>query len=186
MSRILSAADAEILSELEGAIEKAIKSSEKEIIKGLQLKVIDQAVNQYYNDYKPSIYRRSNRIGDAFKMTHILVNGNLSVNINANSDRLPQYESKSPRHKSGGEWISRFDSNFDPEGDDNGMPEKEWIFENFMNGVHPRYFFVKNLGFVNDSAYFMPTHVRVSQNIERFYKHDLKFILTKHLKQQLK
>lgn len=186
MSRILSAADAEILSELEGAIEKAIKSSEKEIIKGLQSKVIDQAVNQYYNDYKPSIYRRSNRIGDAFKMTHTLVDGNLSVNINANSDRLPQYESKSPRHKSGEEWTSRSNSNFDPEGDDNGIPGKEWIFKNFMNGIHPRYFFSKNLGLVNDSAYFMPTHVRVSQNIERFYKHDLKFILTKHLKQQLK
>lgn len=186
MSRILSAAEAAMLSKLEGAIEKAIKSSEKEIMQGLQTKVIDQAVNQYYSDYQPSIYKRSNRIKNAFKMTHTLVDGNLSVNINANSDRLPQYKSGSPRHQSGDEWISRFDSSFDEYGDDNGMPDKEWIFENFMDGIHPRYFFSKGFGLVNDSAYFTPTHVRVSQNIDRFYKHDLKVILAKHLKQQLK
>lgn len=186
MDRILSAAEAKKLSELKGAIEKAIKSSEKEIMQGLQLKVIDQSVDQYYSDYQPSVYKRSNRIKNAFKMTYTLVDGILSVNINANSDRLPQYESKSDRHKSGEKWISRLNSKFDPYGDDNGMPDKEWIFDNFMDGIHPRYFFTKDFGLVNDSVYFTPTHVRVSQNIEHFYKNDLKSILTKHLKRQLK
>lgn len=186
MGRMLEAAEAEMLSKLEGAIEAAIKSSEKDIVKGLQLKVIDQAVSQYYSDYQPTIYKRSRSLGNAFKMTHTLVGGNLSVNINANSDRLPQYKSGSPRHQSGGKWISRFDDNFDPYGDDNGIPDKEWIFNNFMDGIHPRYFFSKDFGLVNDSAYFTPTHVRVSQNLGRFYKYDLKAILTKHLKQQLK
>ena len=186
MGGVLSAANAKMLSEHEELIAAAIKAAEMDIIKGLQKKVIDQAVNKYYSDYQPSIYKRSESLGNVFKMTHSLVNGNLSVNINANSDRLPQYKSGSPRHQSGGEWISRFDSRFDPYGDDNGIPDKEWIFENFMNGIHPRYFFSKDFGLVNDSAYFTPTHVRVSQNLDYFYKHDLKAILTKHLKQQLK
>jgi hypothetical protein len=46
------------------------------------------------------------------------------------------HKSYSPYHQSGNKWISRNDSRFKWDGSDNGIPEPEWITENFLEGIH--------------------------------------------------
>lgn len=47
------------------------------------------------------------------------------------------HKSYSKLHKSGDEWISRKDKRFNWDSDANGIPEAEWITEQFLEGIHP-------------------------------------------------
>lgn len=187
MSRILEPAEVAILKNCSKACEAALKNATREIKKDFKEKVIDQAVLDYYADYQPSIYRRTESLYNAFKSTASISGQEASFKIQWNYNWLPQYESRSPRHKSGNEWISRYDDNFDPYGDDNGKPEKGWVLTNFFEGIHPRYYFQKEIGLINDSAYFEPSYVRIKKYKDDYiangYAND---ILVKHLSIQAK
>lgn len=187
MSHILEKAEIAILQNCSKACEAALKSAAKEIKKDFKEKVIDQAVLDYYSDYKPSIYKRTESLYNAFKSVSSVNGQEASFKINWNYNWLPQYKSKSPRHQSGSEWVSRYDKGFDPESEDNGIPEKGWVFINFFEGIHPRYYFQKDLGLINDSVYFEPSYIRIKRYKDNYIESNrAKDILTKHLKQQAK
>lgn len=188
MGRFLEKAEAEILKNCAKACDAALKSAAREIKKDLKDKIVDQAVRDYYSDYpSPSIYKRTESLYNAFKSTSTINGQEANFKIDWNYNRLPQYESRSDRHKSGGEWISRYDDRFDPKGEDNGKPEKGWILTNFFEGIHPRYYFHKDLGLINDSAYFEPSYIRIKKYKDDYIANGYaKDILVEHLSRQAK
>lgn len=188
MGRILEAAEAQALLKCAEARKAAVIQAAKEIKKDFKHKVFDQAVSDYYDDYSPSRYRRTESLYRAFKVDAPTDGRRIRVKYNWNANWLPDYSSRSKLHQSGDDWISRYDDNFDWDSDDNGVPEKGWIFVNFMEGVHPRFFVDKSLGVViNDSAYFRPSYLRIREYKDRYIKGgDAEDILIKNLKIQFK
>lgn len=184
MSRILEDAEIEILKKCEEARKAAVKQAAKEIKNDVQKKIFDQAVSDYYDDYSPTRYKRTKSLYNAFK-AHATTDGRfIHVSGDWNFNWLPQYESGSSYHKSGSEWIDFFDRSDD---NDNGIPEKGWIFGNFMEGIHPRFYFDKTLGIIiNDSMEYEPSYIRIRDYKNEYFQSDaMKNILLKNLKKQL-
>ena len=193
MGRILADAEIAFLRTCREACDAALLSAAPKIEKDFKKKVFVQAVTDYYTDYKPSKYKRRKSLSRAFK-AHAVINGDsISVVGDWDFNRLPQAKSKSRYHKSGDEWISRYEPNFNwdvnDEGDpvgDNGMPEKGWIFQNFMEGIHPR-FITKNDIVYDESRYFEPSWKRIKKYLNEYKdSDDLKDILAKELKKTCK
>lgn len=185
MGRILEDAEIKILRKCAEARRAAVKDSAKEIKKDFKKKVFDQAVSDYYEDYTPTRYKRTESLYKVFK-TYAKTDGE-SINITAkwNFNWLPQYKSKSQYHQSGSEWKDFYDRSDD---EDNGIPEKGWIFQNFMEGIHPRFYYDKKLDIlVDDSVQETPTYIRIKKYISDYSKSgDAKEILLKKLKKQCK
>ena len=135
----------QVLGQVDEIRKKALKESVKIVKKDMKEKVSDRAVMDYYMDYTPTRYQRSYSLFNVFK-SYARQDGNtLHAWIEYDSDKMGQHYSYSPRHQSGGAWISRWDENFDPEDDNNGIPESDWIFDKFWEGTHPRYYIDREL-----------------------------------------
>ena len=185
MGRILEPLEAKALLKCEKAIKAAVQGAAKEIKKDITEKIFNQAVADYYEDYTPNRYRRSKSLYNAFR-AYARTNGKrIDVSGDWDFNRLPQHTSNSPYHKSGTDWIDFYSRSDD---DDNGMPEKGWIFENFMEGIHPRFFFDKKLGvMIDDSDRFTPSWKRIKKYKDEYFASDaMRDILLRNLKKQYK
>lgn len=191
MGRILKDAEKAFLKKCAEARKKAVQQAAKEIEKDFKKKVFDQAIEDYYDDYKPSRYKRLKKPGGlyrAFKVVGLNDGRRIEVNYNWDFNRLPQYKSNSKYHKSGDEWVSRYDEDFKWNSGGNGMPEKGWIFENFMEGIHPKFYLDKSIGVVIDeSEHFEPSYLRIKEYKDNYITDgNARDILIKHLKKQCK
>ena len=186
MGRILEDAEKAFLKSCSEACEKAAASAAKEIKKDFKEKVFDRAVSDYYEDYTPTRYKRSESLYKAFKVKTKTDGESISVSWDWDFRRLPQYTSRSEYHKSGRNWISRYDDDFDWDSGNNGMPEKGWIFTNFMEGIHPR-FFVKDGIVFDESEYDKPSYIRIRDYKDEYISgRDMREILINNLKRQCK
>lgn len=198
MSRILEDAEIAFLKKTALAREIAVRQAAKEIKKDFKVKVFDQAISDYYDDYKPKKYKRHEKPNGLYKAFRVNEENNgkrIEISYDWDFNRLPRYKSNSKYHKSGREWISRYDPRFnwdeDNEGEpkgNNGIPEKGWIFVNFMEGIHPKFYLDSQLDVVvNDSEQFEPSYLRIRQYKDDYIKNgDAREILLKHLKKQCK
>lgn len=198
MSRILEDAEIAFLKKTALAREIAVRQAAKEIKKDFKVKVFDQAISDYYDDYKPKKYKRHEKPNGLYKAFRVNEENNgkrIEISYDWDFNRLPRYKSNSKYHKSGREWISRYDPRFnwdeDNEGEpkgNNGIPEKGWIFVNFMEGIHPKFYFDSQLDVVvNDSEQFEPSYLRIRQYKDDYIKNgNAREILLKHLKKQCK
>ena len=187
MARILNDAEIAFLRKCSDACAAAVKGAAKEIKEDFKEKVIDQAVSDYYSDYSPNKYRRTGGLYNAFKVkTNVINNDSISLKFQWNYNWLPEYRSRSKYHQDGGDWVSRYDDDFDYDSDDNGIPEKGWIFTNFMEGIHPRFFVREGLVF-DESYHFTPSYIRIRDYRDQYVNDGaMKDILLKHLKMQCK
>lgn len=183
MGRILEPLEAQILLKCAKARKAAVQHAAKEIKKDITKKIFDQAVSDYYDDYTPTKYKRTESLYKAFR-SYARTDGR-RINISGDWDfnRLPQHSSSSQYHQSGSNWIDFYSRSDD---ENNGIPEKGWIFENFMEGIHPRFFFDKKLGvFIDDSERFTPSWMRIKKyKDEYFASGDMRNILLRNLKKQ--
>lgn len=189
MGRILEPIEAKILLKCAEARKAAVQQAAKEVQKDVKKKVFDQAVSDYYADYSPTKYKRTESLYRAFRVTESNDGKSFEIDGKWDFNWLPQHESGSKFHKSGEEdWLSRYNKDFDWDSDDNGMPQKGWIFQNFMEGVHPRFYTDRTLGIViDDSTQFTPSWRRIKQYKDKYFKgDDMKIILLKNLKKQYK
>lgn len=105
--------------------------------------VINEAKNylqEYYGNYTPKRYKRTYKLkraimpywADKSTSNHL----SIEVGVQYKASALKgAYHSNSRWHQSGGKWNPVTDySNFTS---DNGIPEPEWILDNFLYGVHP-------------------------------------------------
>lgn len=185
MGRILEDVEIAFLKKCAEAREAAVKNAAKEIKKDFKKKVFDQAVSDYYDDYSPSKYKRTEGLYKAFKVDAPTDGRYITINYNWHPDRLPKYKSGSRYHKGGSPWNDFWSRD---EGPNNGVPEKGWIFSNFMEGIHPRFIYDKNIGtVVDESVEFEESYVRIRDYKDEYIRGDnMKNIVLKHLKQQCK
>lgn len=143
VSRDFSAFVEQMVAEAETIAKEALvhaaKKTRLELYKGALKKGLREG---YYDKYSPSRYKRSHSLKRAISPYYSDnskgKNFSVEVGVEYDSSKLKgAYRSNSKLHQSGGEWISRNDENFNWSGS-NGIPDSNWIMENFMLGVHPR------------------------------------------------
>lgn len=135
----LDAAFDAIIKDCQAVAVEAVKSAAKKAQADI-VKEAESYLQKYYNNYKPKRYKRTYQLQKA--ITPVLEdhsNGsNLSIEVGVEYDSgklKGAYHSNSRWHQSGDTWRSVTDrSKFSS---DNGIPEPEWIMNNFLDGVHP-------------------------------------------------
>ena len=117
------------------AVKNAAKKTQADIIKEA-----NDYLKQYYANYKPKQYKRTYRLKRAilpFWADRTSKNGiSIEVGVQYKSSALVgAYKSNSRFHQSGNTWRSVTD--YSRLTTDNGIPEPDWVLNNFLEGVHP-------------------------------------------------
>ena len=125
--------------------DKVVVSISKNVAQKAQKDIYNQAhknLQVYYKNYVPVLYDRTDTLKNAirpyYRDNSTSSKINIEVGVVYDSSYLTGYYSNSKYHKTGDKWVSRFDENFNWDGDSNGAPDPEWILANFLNGIHPR------------------------------------------------
>lgn len=118
------------------AVRSAAKKAHKDIIKESY-----RQLAKYYASYKPKKYKRTKRLHKAiipiFKDNSTQKEILFEIGVEYDANKLKGfYYSNSWYHQSGTEWIGRNDPYFDWDSSNNGIPEPEWIMDNFLKGRH--------------------------------------------------
>nr|DAL08559.1 MAG TPA_asm: hypothetical protein [Caudoviricetes sp.] len=119
----------------------ATKNAAKKIAKDMEKEALNN-LNKYYDSYDPDVYDRTYNLRNAIKPYYSDNSNGSSVSIEIgiiyDASYLNAYSSNSWFHQGGGSWVSRNDSTFNWQGQGNGIPDPEWVLNNFLNGIHPR------------------------------------------------
>lgn len=141
MAKDINAIFEDIINNAASVAVAAVKNASNQV----QKDVCEQAeknLKKYYSSYSPSMYQRTNKLRRAILPYYAdRSNGQnirIEVGVQYNSGALVgAYKSNSWYHQGGGEWISRDYEDFDFYGSGNGIPEPDWILNNFLEGFHP-------------------------------------------------
>jgi phospholipase C len=114
----------------------AAKKAHKDIIKESE-----RQLDRYYANYKPKKYRRTKRLQKAITPIFIKSNKNdiasFEIGVEYDSNKLRGfYHSNSWYHQTGTHWIGHNNPCFDFDSQNNGIPQPEWIMNNFLEGRH--------------------------------------------------
>lgn len=143
----------DILNDSTSVAIAAIKNASKQV----QRDVCEQAeknLQTYYKSYSPKRYERTNRLRRAILPYYADKSNSknicIEVGVQYKSSALTgAYKSNSWYHKSGGDWVSRTNGNFNFNGSNNGIPQPEWILNNFWEGIHP---VTKYIGWLDEDS----------------------------------
>lgn len=118
------------------SVKNAAKTAQDDI-----LKEANSYLQLYYNNYNPRRYRRTNRLKRAilpYWADKTNKNGvSIEVGVQYNFSALKGiYKSNSWYHQNGDTWIDRMRGDFNFNSPNNGVPEPEWILDNFLKGEH--------------------------------------------------
>lgn len=117
------------------AVKNAAKKTQTDIIREA-----DNYLQKYYNNYQPKKYKRTYQLHKAIVpvFEDKTQKGIISIEVGVEYDSSllkGLYKSNSRFHQSGDIWKQVTDHSHVTS--DNGIPEPEWILENFLEGVHP-------------------------------------------------
>lgn len=117
------------------AVKNAAKKTQDDIVKEA-----NTYLQKYYDNYNPKIYKRTYRLKRAILPYWADKSGkngvSIEVGVQYKSSALKgAYKSNSWYHQSGDVWREATDNSHITS--DNGIPEPDWILNNFLEGVHP-------------------------------------------------
>ena len=132
---------AEILKDSRAIAMEVVESSAKKAQTDIMLKAYDY-LKRYYNNFgTPRYYKRTYQLRKSIvpvlegKTKRGSDDITIRVGVEYDSSQLEGlYHSNSKWHQSGDEWRSV--SDYSKFSSDNGVPEPEWILENFLKGEH--------------------------------------------------
>ncbi len=130
-----------ILNDIRSIAIKSVRSAAKKT----QRCILEEAknyLNEYYNNYTPRWYKRTYRLRRAIipYWAERTTNKNISIEIGVSYDSSAlkgAYRSNSWYHQNGNKWIDKGLGGFNYNSPNNGIPEPEWILNNFLEGIHP-------------------------------------------------
>lgn len=131
---------AAIIKDCQTIAVEAVKSAAKKV----QADILKEAKNylqEYYDKYDPKQYKRTYKLKRAilpYWADRSTSNGiAIEVGVQYSSSALKgAYRSNSWYHQSGDAWIDRMRGDFNFNSPNNGIPEPDWILDNFLSGVH--------------------------------------------------
>jgi hypothetical protein len=143
----------DILNDTKSVAVAAIKNASKQV----QKDVCEQAeknLKAYYQSYSPKRYERTNRLRRAILPYYAdRSNANnicIEIGVQYKSSALTgAYKSNSFYHQGGDNWVSRTSGGFNFNSSNNGIPQPEWILNNFWEGIHPT---TKFVGWIDEES----------------------------------
>ena len=137
----IDSAFAAIIDDCQAIAVEAVKNAAKKT----QDDIITEAnsyLQKYYNNYNPKQYKRTYRLKRAILPYWVDRNGkngiSIEVGVQYKSSALKgAYKSNSWYHQNGDSWVDRMRGDFNFNSPNNGIPEPDWILNNFLEGVHP-------------------------------------------------
>lgn len=105
----------------------------------------DKFISEYY-EYDAKWYKKSRKyslyklVQDYYQETQTNNGIMIEFGVQYSSSQIRGiHKSYSPYHQRGNKWVSRErdKDSFKFDSGDNGIPEPEWITENFLEGIHP-------------------------------------------------
>ena len=135
----------DVMNSIAKDAKKIASTVAKDIAKKAQKKIVDEArnnVQKYYDSYSPRTYNRQYKLRRSIipYYTDKTNNRQISIEVGVQYDSgalKGAYKSNSWYHKSGETWKSRNSSNFDFYSSSNGVPDPDWIMNNFLESLHP-------------------------------------------------
>ena len=168
IEQALSKAEKEFFKKNREIAKEALKRAVPKVKQDLYDIIEKEVVEQYYDDYAPSKYKRTKNILNAFYVLDAADDdGNVEFKIGWDHRFLEGlYRSGSKYHQSGDEWIDFYERSDD---DDNGVVETGWIFTNFMEGIHPAYFVDKETGtLIDNSVHGYPSYLYLRDALQKY------------------
>lgn len=158
------------------AVNNAAKKTQDDIIKEA-----DDYLQKYYSNYTPKRYKRTYQLKNAIKpiIEDYSTGASLSVEVGVEYDASAlkgAYKSNSRWHQSGGAWKTV--TNYTDFSADNGIPEPEWIMNNFLEGVHP---WAQDDGESTNSLMEEFFDVQLADRIEKYVQEELFAAITRRL-----
>ena len=140
MAGSIDAAFAAIMKDCQAIAAEAVKSAAMKAQDDI-IAEADKYLQYYYDSYKPKKYKRTKQLKNAikpiFKDNGFGNGGSIEIGVKYDASPLMNaYHSNSWYHKSGTHWIARPSGDFDFDSQNNGIPEAEWILDNFLRGQH--------------------------------------------------
>lgn len=162
MADVFDQIEKEYVERMKAAFTSAAKKATEAIKLDYKEQVLDRVVEDYYDEYDPKLYKkRMHSLYNIFDVD-IAINGQgISISSTADSEKIPQHKSDSYYHKSGSTWKDYYSRN---NSSNNGMPQSEWIFGQFIEGIHPGWVLREDLGMTLDYSYYgVPIERRIDQ-----------------------
>ena len=167
----------------EESIKIATEAAEAAVQRAYNLSIqkAKSCLRQYYANYTPTSYRRINgygHLGKAVRGTGIKKKDKNGLYFRSFGIKyVPSflsgdYTSNSWYHQSGSTWKSV--AQYQSFTQDNGIPEPEWILNNYLYGIHPRYMGTPESGIRNESVQDNETTMSV---MTQFFQKELPSIL---------
>ena len=140
-SQDINAIFEEIINDAQNVAVAAIKNASKQVQKDVYEKAKEN-LETYYKGHNPKTYKRTNKLRRAILPYYAdrsnSKNISIEIGVEYKSSALAgAYKSNSWYHQSGDSWVERSSNEFNFDGRNNGIPESDWILNNFMEGIHP-------------------------------------------------
>lgn len=139
----IDAAFAAIIEDCQAIAVEAVKNAAKKTQEKI-IEVADSYLVRYYSNYKPKKYKRTYSLKQA--ITPVFEDKSsgdkICFEVGVKYDSSPLiglYKSNSWYHQSGTNWIPRASGNFDFDSRNNGIPQPDWILDNYLRGEHGGY-----------------------------------------------
>lgn len=142
----------------------------------------DKFIKEYYDSYKPKWYKRKYhlyKLVQKYYQERQLKKGIvIEFGVEYSSSKIRGlHKSYSDWHQRGGEWKSRASSGFNLDTGDNGIPEPEWITENFLEGIHPSGKLGDNVG-IRDAQ-------SPDEKMQKFFNRELEDLISTYISKYL-
>lgn len=183
MGSIFTEIQREIIEMSEEVRRNALISAAPEIQNDIMTHICYRVTQDYYSEYQPKIYKkRMESLYDAWDIDAMMIGNGLEFEPYL-TDNIPQHVSGSWYHESGDKWVKFPESHNGSQ--NNGMPQSSWIVENFAEGIHPGYYWDRELDEVIDlSVQGKGTDASMELHVKRYNRTGkMERILIKHLKQ---
>lgn len=176
----LDAAFAAIIKDCQAVAVEAVKNAAKKTQDDI-IKEADDYLQRYYGNYTPKRYKRTHQLKNAIRpvIEDRSTGESVSVEVGVEYDAgalKDAYKSNSRWHQSGGAWKTV--TNYTDFSADNGIPEPEWIMNNFLEGVHP---WAQDDGESTNSLMEEFFDVQLADRIEKYVQEELFAAITRRL-----
>jgi hypothetical protein len=137
VAKTLDEAFDEIFVDVQKITTKAVSNAAKKAQNDIMIEA-DNYLREYYSNYKPKRYKRTYQLEDTIHpiFKDKSSNGNSVIEIGVRYIPSGEYSSNSKYHQAGDKWKDITERDNSP---NNGIPQPEWILDNFLHGEHGGY-----------------------------------------------
>lgn len=140
----------------------------------------DKFIDEYYQ-YKPKIYKRRkyalyNLVKKYYAETDMPNGIAIEFGVQYDSNKIKGiHTSNSDLHQSGDKWISRNSKKFNWDSGDNGIPQPEFITNNFLKGIH----------YIDEDRNQIKDKQSPDKKMQKFFDKELENLIDKYISNAL-